>query len=343
MSAIASRFKSFDPLFVMAVLGLVFASGCDDDDDEADSTSLSFNGFMSAYLDYTCGQLTTCCALDAAGTNRCRGFVGQSMEGQFDQTNYDSALGAACRDELNALNGASIPCDAFFSSDESSEPPEFLEQTASCNTLMDRIMIQPPAGTAAIGEACENDGDCAPVEGAEVECFDVCRADYRVAEGEQCNASCSSSGATTSCVGSGSFDDNESRQCWRDDGLYCGSDGTCQALVAEGEACRGLGESCVDGLRCGDGGQCVPKLAIGESCFNTRDCLDSYCDIDGGADSSTCTAYVADGEMCTDGDECRSGVCSEENGCSDDGALGQAFLCGFLQGELTGFETAEGS
>ena len=73
-------------------------------------------------------------------------------------------------------------------------------------------------GTAEIGGACEEDSDCAPVEGADVSCgFDTCEAAFVASEGDACTTTCERDGIRTSCVGSRADDDGNEYQCWKND------------------------------------------------------------------------------------------------------------------------------
>ena len=145
--------------------------------------------------------------------------------------------------------------------------------------------------------------------------------------GDECNSTCSASGNSVSCFGFGGDDEGFKRACYRNDGLLCGSNGTCEALIEEGGACEeSFNSPCVEGLRCAEG-VCSPQLAAGEACDNNNDCMSDFCETGGGV----CANLIVDGEMCQEEIPCASSFCSTDtNQCltEEEGALG--FICIFL-------------
>ena len=89
--------------------------------------------------------------------------------------------------------------------------------------------------------------------------------------------------------------------CFSNDGLHCSpQSGTCEPLIALGEACVGS-QDCAAGAWC-DTGTCSAQHAVGESCngaFGT--CAGTAsCDVS----TQKCAAPKVDGTACTLSDEC---------------------------------------
>ena len=78
------------------------------------------------------------------------------------------------------------------------------------------------------------------------------------------------------------------------------------ALAADGSACTGEGDLCVDGAGTCAAGQCVgtPK-----NCDDKNTCTDDTCDPKAGCLHAPNTAACDDGNKCTSGDACAEGAC----------------------------------
>ena len=126
----------------------------------------------------------------------------------------------------------------------------------------DRIYV----GVKQPGIACEGDIGCAPVPGADVYCEGECIATPRGKQGDACNGTCTDHGDGESCSGSSS--QAGAATCWTNDGVFCGQDGTCQALLAIGAPCSF--EGCVATAYCSNG-TCAPRLGAGEVCAGEYD------------------------------------------------------------------------
>jgi hypothetical protein len=171
-------------------------------------------------------------------------------------------------------------------------------------------------GTKPEGAACEHDLECAAPPGGDADCStneldeQVCVQEPRGKPGDGCSGTCTQEGNITFCSGGGTGGTSGGpARCFTNDGLYCGDDGKCQALIAVGGACQYDG--CVSGAFCLDG-MCAAKLGAGADCsFNSWEaCGDGlYCE----DTSSTCAAKKPDGAACGSYDECL-GECDSASG-----------------------------
>jgi len=161
-------------------------------------------------------------------------------------------------------------------------------------------------GTVPNGGQCQYSADCIRPPNGDVSCNDgVCEQEPRGKLGDGCSGTCTEYGNSTSCSGgSGGTSGSGPAVCYTNDGLQCGSSGTCEALAALGAACQYGG--CVAEAYCDWSAQkCVPRVTIGGSCTDTEDCVDgAFCD-----STSKCAALLANGAACSSDSDCLSDAC----------------------------------
>jgi hypothetical protein len=126
-------------------------------------------------------------------------------------------------------------------------------------------------------------------------------------EGESCVGSCqtSASGSST-CRNEGSNQAPDSPACFDTDGLYCGPDGRCIALVAEGQPCS-YEQRCATGTSCNLSSEvCETGPFVGSACTAQNPC-------GGGTLCNTatkrCEARKPPGSSCENDGECASSMC----------------------------------
>jgi hypothetical protein len=191
------------------------------------------------------------------------------------------------------------------------------------------------SGSKALGEACMGSAECAVPAVGEAECdaFDAVWGVVRRGEaGDPCTSSCEAYGeGGYICTSSENpaLDPHETVQCFREEGLTCGPDLTCEALLSNGEACTN-DEQCTAGNWCASDGTtapaCAPQVGVGGACQPFSDACGeaAYCD-----DTNVCVAKKAAGQACTGFDECQGqctdGLCTAPSDLSD-GFL--ALICG---------------
>jgi hypothetical protein len=131
--------------------------------------------------------------------------------------------------------------------------------------------------------------------------------------GQACNWSCTSTGSSTSCSGTGltRSDAGSLVSCFSNDGLYCDDQSAqCAAQKSIGAACT-ADRDCSDGY-CPFSGTanrvCTAKLGVGASCASSSQACAAglYCDFGG---TSNCTSLKPDGVSCTSSNECSGGHC----------------------------------
>jgi hypothetical protein len=128
--------------------------------------------------------------------------------------------------------------------------------------------------------------------------------------GEPCNATCSETGGSGSCVSGGQASGNGGAapaqgSCFTNDGLHCDfTAGKCAA-----EACTATAQ-CKDGF-CGPMSTCMAKSKKGEACdfVDSGECADGFF-----CDGTSCTPERDIGSPCTGesqcaSQDCKAGVC----------------------------------
>jgi hypothetical protein len=167
-------------------------------------------------------------------------------------------------------------------------------------------------GTVALGGACSDSGECIKTNAPYVSCdAGVCTAesDYDFpsdevhgVRGDPCQASCRANEDGSSNCRAPAQGGSSGVFCWANDGLVCGSGGTCVDAPVLGETCSAY---CADGAYCGSG-LCVESTATGPCRSDDGTCLSSsYCDWT----ASTCTPKKANGAACNSDRECVGGDC----------------------------------
>jgi hypothetical protein len=191
-------------------------------------------------------------------------------------------------------------------------------------------------GSVPLNGDCNEDSDCAPVAGQQIQC--LCSP-----TGTDTHAQCIALlQAGASCASSSNF------QTPCASGLYCealaGATGvSCAAYAQSGQSCATT--LCAIGLACDPSTRlCGPQFAIGAACTTDNDCAGTAvcstsfvcaapaatgqscfgftpapgdtsgqknpCASGANCVNGTCTPAVADGGACTSSDQCASGVCS---------------------------------
>ena len=232
---------------LLGLLGLVAFAGCggsSDDDGGSSAPPVPKEELASRSGDALCNDLGACCgaegyAYDVAG---CK----QTMQELVDGFLIDPA------EKEGAEYDAQAAGDCLAWMQKSAKSCSFGEAPEAC----DRIYV----GVKQTGIACESDIGCAPVPGADVQCEGQCLAIPRGKAGDACNGTCTDHGDGSSCSSSGQ---TGAATCWTNEGVFCGQDGTCQALLPIGAACSF--EGCVSTAYCNDG-TCAPRLGAGEPC-----------------------------------------------------------------------------
>lgn len=178
-----------------------------------------------------------------------------------------------------------------------------------------------PAGTSQPGQSCGSQDDCAQGTSGDVFCSNgTCQLFRRTAEGQACSGT-SVSGSTYL---NGEQTGSDVAVCYRDEGLYCDSSGTCKKVASAGGACSG-DISCVDGTYCGNG-VCKAKVGVGQSCEESESACDdaSYCAFP----SNLCEDRKPIGEPCGVNSECETSYCQSSGVCAQVGAdLALLMIC----------------
>jgi len=311
----AASMRGIKQLVLISPVALAFACGGSSSGGGSGGTSGSPSGgpvytgapvaeaqFQEQAPGLFCQGIETCCGELGRQSNPliCQAFSGLAMPSP-DLTYHSDAAGA-CLQQLRSMqceaSDMPLPCDSVYT------------------------------GNKQPGEACESDAECVAAAGGDSECdlFDnVCVEVRRGDEGDACNAACRQlgpGGYACSLFENPALPNQEVR-CFREDGLSCGAEQVCEALVEMGEPCVN-NEDCVDGNYCPFAAMdriCTPKLAVGEACETfAGDCVDSaFC----GA-SGMCEAKKPSGAACMDSDECQ-GACSNMV-CGEAGDLSEGWV-----------------
>lgn len=304
--------------------------------------------FMSRYESVVCDNIGSCCKTagykyDAAA---CKIALGKSDTATFLKTTTATYDAQAAGDCLGAIAGLMSSCKGFDN-----------VTIASCQKVF--------TGTKAAGQPCTTSTDCAPVSGADVSCDStstggggasgsggstgtggsfgssqgVCVVTPRGKKGDGCDATCTESGNSTSCdsmmggaggaTGAGGGSSTGNASCYTNEGLYCGANGKCDALIPIGQPCP-TDSGCVDGAFC-DNGTCAAKKAVGSACSTYDTCKDgTYCKGLDASATGTCATPQPAGAACKFDDECQNtyycqnGKCVSYTGITADMCSGQS-------------------
>ena len=280
----------------------------------------SADSFRQQMATVMCSELTACCSEFGVMLSPATCDALAEAIGGGEGLEYDPDAAGDCLATARTLDG----CGLF-------------EMPRVCTTVF--------IGTKAPGEACASDDECAPVANGTSSCGfdDVCVAEVRGAAGDTCAGTCTEGMQggfeSTTCSGGGGQEADPTQpsvNCFTNDGLFCGREGTCAAVAQLNEDCSN-GARCADGLDCrsneADARVCQPYPTVGEACFG--DCDGGYCLR--GDDGSVCTAFVELGGACDPesfDDPCGpTGACGESSVCEPASAEDPAaFVCALISG-----------
>lgn len=277
---------------------------------------------LEAFTETYCDILKPCCAqanLPSTGA-QCRAFIGAFGSAQ----KYDPQAGGDCLAETRAAVQAGKCGSATLN-------------TPAC----DRVFAA-TGGTKQPGEACTEDGDCAPSPEGNVDCT----SSYSPgAETRQCQVRIKGKEGDNPCVGTveggvtiyyGSGNTSPAIPprgylCHVDEGLFCDSSTrACTRIKNVGAPCTGQpSHECVATAYCDTVSKaCAERKPVGAACTSILhpQCVEgAYCH----ETMRTCALQGDVGAACTRREQCRIGPCVNgkcEKGSSSD--LGLVFLCG---------------
>lgn len=202
----------------------------------------------------------------------------------------------------------------------------FKASLSACQALSDATpdaCEQVFQGQVGPGAACSIRDECLRPAGGHASCENgVCVQQPRGRLGDACASTCTESGSSRSCSGSGGTAGTGGTggtgatpgpaDCYTNDGLTCSETYTCIAIARLGEPCHSS-EGCVEGTYCDFSlGQCATPHALGEACNGYRSCASSFCDFT----SSVCVPLVAEGQPCDSSEQCVSDRCVYQSGAS---------------------------
>lgn len=299
----------FSLILVSCSLAGGLLGGCGGSTSSNGSGPVPESQFETRLVNAVCNNISSCCksagyAYDAngckAGANTKNGTVGSKY------ATYDAQAAGACIDSVAQAMAACKGLESF--------------SAPACNQIF--------TGTQAAGQPCDNDLACATPADAIVYCDTwsgggggggqgTCVVEPRGKKGDACVDTCTGSPSDHNCSSGGGSGGSGgsgggSAACYSSDGLYCGGDGTCDALIPIGQPCP-YDDGCVVGAYC-NSGTCAADKTVGSSCSLFSDiCVDgAYCAAPSGSTSGTCEKLKAAGTACTSFDECQSSDC--ENG-----------------------------
>lgn len=271
---------------VLAWLGMaaVCASfgGCSKSDDAA---PIAWQDFPAAAAKAVCDSMAKCCS-DSKFTfdeKNCRAsnaaaastrLLGDNAQGSLDRTRvaYDDQAAGECVAQLSSKSQCGFV-----------RP----EDVPAC----DKILVgKVKAGGTCLGSwECEGyiDGKAtcdAVLNGIEQPTTGVCAPFERPTEtrhhgklGEDCLLSCDDDGCevppTPGNVAGPSLPETDTA-CYRNEGLFCGATGKCEALAELGETCNSF-SACGEGLFCN--GRCTAPHPVGASCAADNECESNNC------------------------------------------------------------------
>jgi hypothetical protein len=283
--------------FLLAGCGESERGGGDGDGTIPPSVPVEADAFSRAYADAFCTSIGPCCAAQsyAFDANLCRSTLEALLTalvryyaGQ-PNVSFDEQGAGRCVSAVRAAYTACTDRDAYAAVDD------------SCDMFR---------GTVPAGGSCHEGFECAETASESAYCdTGVCTVEVdpsdpfdapHAAAGAACNYTCDDSG---SCSGTGG--DTVTGVCWTEDGLVCGSAGTCVSAPAVGSPCASY--HCAVDAHC-EGSVCVADTATG-SCDSGDDaCLStSFCDYS--VSPYVCRPRKQNGELCETGDECASDKC----------------------------------
>jgi hypothetical protein len=270
-----------------------------DASEPADISTEDADDFATALGTAFCEGIAECCAATSlpSDTASCKSLLTTQLSVSLSRIAslkyaYDASAATAC---IKAYRTGLVAC---------TDPEAMDAAEEACSGVF--------LGTVPLGGACSESGECIETNSQYVSCdTGICTAPsdgYSLSSsthgtlGDPCQASCRADvDGGASCRGSADGGDSKVT-CWVNDGLVCGSGGTCVAAPALGETCS---DYCAEGAYC-DGGLCVEPTATGSCLSDEAACLStSYC----ARDTSICTPKKANGVACDDDEECDGRDC----------------------------------
>jgi hypothetical protein len=273
------------------------------------SSPVALEQATNAYVNALCTGHGTCC--------QSKGFT------------FDSAT---CVANLKAHPGADVtamcaPPHVYDAQAVADCMADIQSAVSSCSTSSASACNRMCPGTVAPGASCTTAFDCAPSSQGTPICAGTCKIQVRDKTGDSCNQSCTQSSNGWLCEVSGTSSPTFDLQCFSNDGLYCGVDAICHALVAPGGACAST-SACEAGYHCDSStSTCVANAASGAACPQHIECSnDDYCD-----SNEICTAKKADGATCdtnSDANQCQGTCDSSTHQCvGSNGIIVTAQVC----------------
>ena len=265
--------------------------------------SMLGSALASAY----CPPIATCCTSMgiASDVATCTTTLGALVDAEIKlnldnpKIAYDAAAARRC---VEAYRAASSACTDRALSHQ-------------VNQACQKVFM----GTVPPGGGCASSAECVPPAAGYVSCDTaVCvvqtdsfgTSSVHAKVGEPCSGTCSGDENSSSCSGTASTGAPAAGSCWVEDGLFCGTDNTCQAAPKIGQPC-GNYNYCEAAGFC-QGAVCAADTATGE-CTYGEGCLPtSYCDTTT-ASPFHCAPRKANGEACNDDSECVGGQCEQDH------------------------------
>ncbi len=282
-------------------------------DGSAGSSPIPLDDIARVVSEAFCGDIAPCCQTAGFPYDRaqCEALIRSTYDQQLvplaraGKLGYDPAAAGTCVSRAReALAKCAVP-----------EVPE-------CEAMF--------AGTVPHGGACSDSAECATAPKGDAYCDEsdgagTCVSTPRGKAGDACGATCTESGNTTSCSGSGGGEPTTGpvADCYTNDGLVCGSERKCQAQSPAGGTCTESAE-CSGRAYC-EGGTCGPPHAEGGDCsYRDEECATGlYCR------EGTCAAELASGSPCEEFvDVCAGGTCANGECVAGESDLVSPELCG---------------
>lgn len=282
--------------FSFLLLAVVLtACGASKSDDPAPVDASTKEKFIAAY----CSRITPCCAGAQLPTD---GVQCNALLTAFMAPTYDEANGRQCLEDMQSASVGANLCN----------------QTSTGSTLACRKVFQRGTGAAKVGEACNEDGDCAIPDDATTtsRCAAATKDGTTV---KKCQLLRPGKAGDGTCVGDVDGDltvwvllgaqPDQAFTCDRKQGLYCNAQigsAVCTKQGDVGQKCTGglFGSSCLSTAYCDpDNETCAARKSPGSHCAFDEECTSSNCD------KGICKERLVNGADCTSNSECYSGSC----------------------------------
>jgi len=264
--------------------------------------------FVAAFADAFCENVQPCCAQAKVGfdlkqckSNAALGPLLTTMEARMLAVPYDSAAANQC---LDALREELRSCSGSGS----------LGRLKSCGRVY--------AGDLHAGAGCRSSIQCAPVDGATVECVGGPGG-----SSERCTVSYGGLGVHEACTLS-SDETATKRYCALNQSLFCDpTSSTCEHPPAPGEPCK-MGQ-CGDDAFCDPATDtCMPYPEPGMPCVNPPQAF-TPCATGAFCQAGTCQKSGGIAETrCRADEDCAGGYCSAALVCHATGTLAGKANCG---------------